>query len=417
MNTYLKRYAYKEQQLFSELRLNTNIIVVIPCFNEPDIISSLNSLVEAQPPSCYVEVIVVVNQAENIDKHIDSRNKNTILEIKGWEKSQTSGWLSIEIIKKLDLPPKHAGVGLARKIGMDEAIRRFESLKSNGIIVCFDADSLAESNYFTAIEQHFKNHPNSPACSIHYEHPLSGNYSADIYLAIINYELHLRYYVWAQRYAGHPFAFQTIGSSMAVRSNTYQSEGGMNRRKAGEDFYFLHKLIPLGGFSELTKTKVIPSPRISNRVPFGTGKAVNDFVEKEKEYYDSYALSTFTELKVFFDRVNTFYHSDPTDDLKTLPNTVQEFLASINAQVEIQEIRRQSTSQSTFRNRFFRWFDGFVVMKFAHFVRDNHYPNEPIHTSSMKLLELLDIKVDSKISTQGLLEKYRELDRQSKFAG
>ena len=34
---------------------------------------------------------------------------------------------------------------------------------------------------------------------------------------ITEYELHLRYFIHAQRHAGFPFATQTIGSSMAVR--------------------------------------------------------------------------------------------------------------------------------------------------------------------------------------------------------
>lgn len=417
MNTYLKRYAYKEQQLFSEPRQNTKLIVVIPCFNEPDVIPSLDSLARAHPPTCFVEVIIVVNQAIDAPIEIDIKNKRTIDDIKKWNKDFNSDWLHIEIIERLDLPPKHAGVGLARKIGMDEAIRRFEILESKGIIICFDADSLAQSNYFTEIEQHFINHPNSPACSIHYEHPLSGNYTEDIYLAITNYELHLRYYVWAQRFAGHPFAFQTIGSSMAVQSDTYQREGGMNRRKAGEDFYFLHKLIPLGNFTELTSTTVIPSPRISNRVPFGTGKAVNDFVERGTLHYESYSLTTFTDLKALFDQVETLYKTDLKSIFTTLPLPVQAFLNVINAEIELPEIRRQSTSLETFNNRFFRWFDGFIVMKFAHYVRDHYYRNEPVHTSSKNLLELLNIQCHQGATTTELLEKYRELDRQSKFGG
>src|SRR5213594_3575687 len=88
--------------------------------------------------------------------------------------------------------------------------------------------------------------------------------------AIAAYELHLRYYVRALRYAGFPYAHHTIGSCMAVRADVYKKQGGMNKRQAGEDFYFLQKIIPLGHFTDLTETKVIPSSRPSDRVPFGT---------------------------------------------------------------------------------------------------------------------------------------------------
>src|SRR4029434_9989987 len=100
----------------------------------------------------------------------------------------------------------------------------------------------------------------------------------EIYKAIAAYELHLRYYLQALRTAGFPHGYHTIGSSMAVRARTYMEQGGMNRRQAGEDFYFLHKLIPLGGFTELNSTTVYPLPRPSNRVPFGTGRAVSEWL-------------------------------------------------------------------------------------------------------------------------------------------
>ena len=52
-----------------------------------------------------------------------------------------------------DLPHKHAGVGLARKIGMDMAAYRLEQVQQRTApIVCFDADSRCAPNYLKAIE-------------------------------------------------------------------------------------------------------------------------------------------------------------------------------------------------------------------------------------------------------------------------
>src|SRR5207249_6387595 len=106
---------------------------------------------------------------------------------------------------------------------------------------------------------HFRENPRSPGCSIYFEHPLEGPLDARVYDAISTYELHLRYYVQALRYAGFPYAYHTFGSCMTVRADAYMEQGGMNKRKAGEDFYFLQKIISLDGFSDLTETTVIPS--------------------------------------------------------------------------------------------------------------------------------------------------------------
>ena len=77
---------------------------------------------------------------------------------------------------------------------------------------------------------------------------------------------------------------------MAVRPEAYMKQGGMNRRKAGEDFYFLNKIMSLGGFGECAETTIYPSPRTSKRVPFGTGQAVLRNVETKT--YTTYGHSS-----------------------------------------------------------------------------------------------------------------------------
>ena len=63
----------------------------------------------------------------------------------------------------------------------------------------------------------------------------------------------------------------TIGSAFAVTANAYIKRGGMTRSQAGEDFYFLQTLAQIGTVGEITTTKVYPSARLSDRIPFGTG--------------------------------------------------------------------------------------------------------------------------------------------------
>ena len=49
-------------------------------------------------------------------------------------------------------PVSKWGVGLARKTGMDEAVRRFNSInRPDGVILNIDADCTVDSNYFIEI--------------------------------------------------------------------------------------------------------------------------------------------------------------------------------------------------------------------------------------------------------------------------
>ena len=405
-NYYLNRYAFREQIIQDEVNSEVGIIVVIPCHNEPDIVSSLQSLVNCDKPNCKVEVLIVINASENAEESVFNQNKTSLNDAVSWAKNHQSGECKFYFIEENALPKKHAGVGLARKIGMDEAVCRFEAIDNHkGIIACYDADASCETNYLIELEKHFKDNPKSPACSIHFEHPIKGEeFTPEIYNGIMQYELHLRYYKNGLSYAGLPYAFHTIGSSMAVRSEAYQKQNGMNKRKAGEDFYFLQKLIPLGNFTELKTTKIIPSPRVSDRVPFGTGKAMQNWLDEEKQELQSYNPKSFIDLKLFALAVPKLY-----DGINEIPVTVQAFLDTIDFEENLINIKKNSKSATHFSEVFFKWFNAFKVLKYMHFARDNYCPDVTISEGANELLEMNSNNKENDL--KGLLESYRQIDR------
>jgi hypothetical protein len=374
---------------------------VIPAFKEDDIFPTLNSLIKCDPTVNPVEVIWVINHPENASDTVKNQSSKTVGDIEKFVVDNPSA-LKMHIIKAFDLPSKKAGVGLARKIGMDEAAYRLNSIDQDGVILCFDADSKCLPNYLKEIEQKFFEYPQCTGASIHYEHPL---YLEDGKLneAIILYELHLRYYIQALKYTGYPFAYHTIGSSMAVRSSIYQKQGGMNQRKAGEDFYFLHKIIPLGEFYNITSTTVIPSPRLSDRVPFGTGRAMQEHQNQSKDLNLSYDLEGFKLVKSFLEDIKR-------DDTDKLSDPIMTFLKENNFLSELQKIQSQSKSEDHFQERFFEWFNGFKMLKVVHFLRDNYYPEKRLVTQSSKLLWEIGLGKNRELSPLELLEIYRDLD-------
>jgi hypothetical protein len=298
-------------------------------------------------------------------------------------RSKSQEKLRFHVVLAEDLPEKHFGAGLARKLVMDEAVRRLarraagnpmergaawnpierggagdgsmgrkaeagtgRAAKKNdsGIIISLDADTVVRRDYLREVEQFFKGSPEMEGCSISFAHPLNqqeynhlfsktvcrptptpdkpspphptpenvfpedppksnpplissspedenrlylspGNrnqqdqppeiFPPTVFDAVINYELHQRYYLQAVRYTGYPFAYHTVGSCFAVLAETYCRMGGLSRRKAGEDFYFIQKIAVHGRYGECRTTRVYPSPRPSDRVPFGTGPDIS----------------------------------------------------------------------------------------------------------------------------------------------
>ena len=404
---YFERFGFCHRQIPESPARGLSLVVVIPCFNEANLIEGLESLRKSERPDVAHEVIVVVNSAADAEESIIQQNERTLREARTWIKQQAEPLLTVHLIDARDLPRRHAGVGLARKIGMDEALRRFDDAGTidRGVILCFDADCACATNYLSAVEEHFRAHPISPACSIYFEHPLEGELAQEIYEAIAAYELHLRYYVRALRYAGFPHAYHTIGSSMAVRAQAYMEQGGMNRRQAGEDFYFLHKLIPLGGFTELNSTAVYPSPRPSNRVPFGTGRVVSEWLHQPGT--KTYPLQAFDDLRAFLQFVPVLMVQG---HLLSAPESIRTFLGEQGFDGALEEVRDHTSTPAAFTKRFFRWFDGFRAMKFVHHARDRFYGEEKVEVASAKLLDRLG---RSKIgdSMRELLLTYRRMDR------
>lgn len=412
-STYLKKYRFQNHSISAELTKDTSLIITIPCFNEKHLIESLESLKQCVPPKGKVEVLIQFNGSALNDAIIQSQNKESIKQFDKWNDSNDCSFIRFYKIVNLDLPKKHAGVGLARKIAMDEAVVRFSSISTDGVIVCFDADSLVEPNYLIEIERAFSNQEVGGA-SIHFEHPYQSIEDAYLKNGIIQYELHLRYYVNALKFSQYPFAYHTIGSSMVVRTSVYCLAAGMNRRKAGEDFYFLHKIIPNTKFINITTTKVIPSPRISERVPFGTGRAQLEWKENKQTILKSYNPLIFKDLRIFIKEIpKLIYCSDERsmdDFIKKLPACIQAYLSDQNFTEIVLEAFRNTRNEQSFLKRIYAWFDGFKVLKMVHFLRDNFYPNVTITEASIDLLKLLN-EVVIENDKEALLEKYRLMDQ------
>ena len=195
---------------------------------------------------------------------------------------------------------------------------------------------------------------------------------------------------------------------MAVRAAAYAKQGGMNKRKAGEDFYFLNKIIQLGNFTECNTTTVIPSPRVSDRVPFGTGKAVGEIVSADQWSLETYNFKIFTELKEF---VSEVYDYNKMLDSSMLSSLINVFVDSKELGVKIAEIGKNSNSEEAFITRFFKMFDAFWIMKYVHFSRDNlHKQVSVLDASNELLLELGVINQPLKTESEALM-KFRILDR------
>ena len=410
---YLQKYSTNQAIINSEVDDDLKIVVIIPCFDEPDLIRTLNSLKNCQKINSKVEVIIHINSGLNTISEIKKTNFKTFELAKNWILNYSTNDLKFHLIFTDNLPDKDAGVGLARKIAMDEAVRRFNSINNEkGIIVSFDADSQVDENYFVEIEKAFSDNKTLGG-AIYFEHPIEGeDFDQFIFDRIIQYELYLRYYYQALKYIEFPQVIHTVGSSFAVRADAYCKIGGMNKKKAGEDFYFLQKLLPLGQIKEINTTKVIPSPRPSDRVPFGTGAAIMKWNENEANYL-TYNIQSFLELKKFIEIVPQFYKITETEYysiLKTFHIGIQEFLQQDNFFIDLKNINENSSNLASFVKRFYGFFNMFKVLKCLNYLATEHFKHIAVSISAQKLLLIKNISHNENLNSKELLEVYRGME-------
>lgn len=415
--SYLQKHTFSDELIVGLPDQELRSCIIIPSFHEPRLFVTLKSVFGMQSFQGVTEVLVVLNHSVAASDDIRNFHTKQYQQLLLIEQATKTDRIRLKAIQVVELPEKWAGVGMARKIGMDEAIRRFSKIGKEGILCNIDADCLVNPNYLVEIESQFQQNPTIEAFSLGFIH-----HTQDCDLlekeAIACYELHLRLYLNWQKHFKYPFAYHTLGSCFGVRTEAYRRQGGMNRRKAGEDFYFLHKFSVIHKLASIDKVLIYPSGRISDRVPFGTGKSVAQIIEK-RQNTESFVSYNPMAIGYFCKGLQTI--SSTYDDLKyridvwkesNLDPSLKAFLLTKNFQMTLLEIVQNSNNAGSFEKRLARYFDPFLLMKYLHFAEAHFIPGIPILESfkSFKLcFEPDDINFDSR-SVHEALDWMRIMD-------
>lgn len=371
-NRYISQNISYPEFIESRPNAKLGIIVVIPCYREPNILQTLQSLKECTAPSCTVDVIVVINRSAVDNEEVIQINDDTYFRIREWKEENDLSHIHFHPIVPEPFPKKYAGAGLARKTGMDEAIRRFHVIgKNRGIIVSLDADTTVDPNYLVEIEKFFCSNLKHIGATIRFQHRIDPETMSSKQIEGIHlYERYLHYYKNALTYTGYPFAIFTIGSAFCCTAEAYTKQGGMNKRQAGEDFYFLHKLSMLGPIGEINSTCVYPLARLSDRVPFGTGPVLQRWINGEEDLNLTYNLQAFNDLKILFDQTDQLFKITEVkynSFLNNLPAPMKDFLTEGNFFEELKIVNQHSATIASFNKRFFQVFNAFKILKYINF--------------------------------------------------
>ncbi len=299
-----------------------HIFVALPILNESANINKLLTCIDIQTFSNFT-LVACVNQYDNWwedDEKVDSckDNQKSISLL-----NNNNNAFKIEIIdrstKGTGWPIKKGGVGWARKTLMDYIASK---ANKNDIIVSIDADTYYPTNYLQSIFDFFNTEKDICGLAIPYYHKLDNNITDRL---ILRYEIYMRYYLLNMIRINNPYGYTALGSAMAFPVWAYTKAGGLTPVAAGEDFYFLQKLVKLGKIKSWISSVAYPSSRFSNRVLFGTGPALIKGQNGDWESYPHYHFSLFDKIAETYNLFKKLYSEEivtPMDEfLKNQTNS------------------------------------------------------------------------------------------------
>ena len=413
MDKYLRLYAEPEingLEEFPDQAHWENVMVIPACNESPEFL---------RPPPRSEErclMILVINESVSANPMVSRNNQALAATVQARFELQWQSTVNIQgfglslfrdpqssrdvlLVDRFDegrkLPVK-GGVGHARKIGADLAAILIQRKQiQSAWIHCTDADVQVPETYFSCIQSLQSRKQDNSVLIYPFHHCDDQNRaeSKDVILATQLYELSLRYYVAGMKYARSPYAFHTIGSTMAVNSTHYAMVRGFPKREAGEDFYLLNKLAKVGSVLELEEgpdcKPIEIAARRSDRVPFGTGAAVNRIADLDDQvndfrFYDPkvfeflrlwlQSLPAIWELKSCELSADIFSNSSAENDHDFNPDLLLAYLQKIGINKVLEHGFRQSKNLDQFTRQLHTWFDAFRTLKMIHALRDDHLP-------------------------------------------
>lgn len=357
--------------------------VFIPCCGENEIIDGLlESLEEAARASAKsVLAILVVNESPL--SPLPHRRANSLL-LARLRETRVSERLTVACLDRTGekaFPPR-LGVGLARKLGADLILHlHARGRVQSEWIHTTDADARVADDYFELTPIGSVPWGLGPMPAGAFVHPFSHSIDGDLGQAIAAYDGFLRYYAERLAYAGSPFSYPTIGSTLSFGAEAYAAVRGFPKKEAGEDFYFLHKLAKVAfvwhGGGEV---RLVCRP--SDRVPFGTGRAIERIqgLWTQGKEYEVYQPKVFDLLRNWLQAI------DALSDGASWESATKDFDPNLRAALETMGAPaahgRIASGQSgkNLTRAWHTWFDGFATLKLIHALRDKGHPNTALRS-------------------------------------
>ena len=135
-DAYLLKAGLRDKLIGTEPHPDLKIIVTIPVYNESGLERCLDSLFQCQLyAGLQAEVLILINAPSDAPEGILAQNRTTCKTVWKWIGMNPHPSIEFHVLLDHSFEKKEAGVGLARKILMDEAVQRFSVVGTPGGIL------------------------------------------------------------------------------------------------------------------------------------------------------------------------------------------------------------------------------------------------------------------------------------------
>lgn len=393
---YLEKYAEPEARFARQIEQRYGAALVVPLHGEePSFLRDLEPALLAAPSRALL--IAVVNATDSAPSQVHEQNQRLLRELNarllpaqeltaepGIASEGRLGRVGGYDLLLLDRAsegrrlPSDQGVGLARRIGMDLALALYSRQRlESPWLGCTDGDARLPVDYFAQNAAAAARGPRGVrrvALTLPFWHVPGGDPVIDA--ATFDYELSLRYYTLGLAWAGSPYAYESMGSSMVALAEAYAEVRGFPKREAGEDFYLLDKLAKVGGIHRPARAPIELRARRSERVPFGTGARVGQLIDGRERLttyhprvFELLALTLRALVQATFERSEALVASALQTALDPgSAGAVSSALDDLNAFEALRETFGASPERVTRKRRLLTWFDALRTLRFVHLI-------------------------------------------------
>jgi hypothetical protein len=375
-NIHLKKYFNKRSlhglgRPFKKINKTAyRYIIVIPCYNEFDYIFDTLTSINKQKSNLLEDtlVIIVINNSDSDNFNIKENNIKTHQSL--IQKIYKYDFISIDCFSlKYQLTKDVAGVGYARKIGLDFALEY--ALNTKSVLCCLDADTLIDDKYLDKISYNYIINKINVGI-INFKHQKSNDPILEE--GIRKYESILKEIAHNIEKTGSPYGYVSMGSTITCNVKSYVACGGMNIKKATEDFYFLQSLAKYTKIEKIKDILVFPSSRNENRVYLGTGFRMDEYYKNKTFKNLDFNQDSYNQLSKIIKIVKNNSMKDGEAVFKELSYQLNEksiaFLIEKKVESILNKFKNNAKDIKQYNLFFNQWFDALTIMKFLKYLNN-----------------------------------------------